>query len=175
MKSNKFYSRIAAGLEAMNIEYQEYMIDQLQDYLKFLKEENKKYNLTALDEPDEIITKHFFDSLSFLSKFNLKQEKFIDIGTGAGFPGMVIKIFKPGLDMILLDSLAKRVNFLKKLSTRLGLKKLEVVHARAEDLARDKIYREGFDWVVARAVAPVNTLSEYTLPLVRLNGKAVFF
>ena len=138
--------------------------DLFQRYMELLLEWNEKMNLTAITDPAEIVEKHFVDSLSLLSLYQPKQgAKLIDVGTGAGFPGIPLKIMRPDLKLTLLDSLNKRLNFLKAV----------LVHRRAEEAGLDKTMRESFDVAVARAVAPLNVLCEYCIPLIKMKG--IFF
>ncbi len=164
---------LSSGLDALGIPYSEATLDNLVTYYELLVETNKVMNLTAITEAEEVARKHFLDSAVLLSIEKLpKGAKIIDVGTGAGFPGMVLKILRPDLDITLLDSLAKRIHFLKEVAQTLKLcDKLTLVHARAEDLARDDKYRERFAFAVSRAVANLNTLSEYCLPFVKIGGK----
>ena len=142
-------------------------------YGNLLLEWNEKINLTAIKEPDEIVVKHFIDSLSLLKIINPKAgESLIDVGTGAGFPGMVIKILRPELNVTLLDGHAKRFIFLEDLQNQLGIK-TENLHLRAELASKDTKYREKFDYATARAVARLNTLAEYCMPFVKVGGKFI--
>lgn len=146
-------------------------LSKLEAYGKLLAEWNEKMNLTAITEPLEIAEKHFLDSLSCVKSGLFKPGlRMIDVGTGAGFPGLVLHICFPGLRTVLLDSLGKRINFLNEVIETLGLKDITAVHARAEDGAREKDFREGFDLAVTRAVADMAVLSEYTLPYVKEGG-----
>lgn len=143
---------------------------QFQTYMELLLEWNEKINLTAITEPEEIVEKHFVDSLTPLSVFSLKENaKVIDVGTGAGFPGIPLKIVRPDIQLTLLDSANKRLLFLKEVCSTLGLH-AHFVHKRAEEAGLDKKMREGYDMAVARAVAPLNVLAEYCLPLVKMKG-----
>ena len=147
---------------------------QFHKYYELLMEWNKVMNLTAITEYNEVVDKHFVDSLSIEKAVDLsKIDRVIDIGTGAGFPGIPIKIVYPHLHIILLDSLNKRVNFLNTVINELGLNNIEAVHGRAEDIAKKKEYREQFDLCVSRAVANLATLSEYCIPFVKKNGMFV--
>jgi 16S rRNA (guanine527-N7)-methyltransferase len=132
---------------------------------------NRRMNLTAIDDPGQVRVKHFLDSLSgaLVVDFAAAQS-LIDVGTGAGFPGLALKIAFPHLKLVLLDAVEKRLRFLERLCERLGLREVKTVHARAEEAGRDPAYRERFDVVTARAVAPLNVLCEYCLPLARLGG-----
>lgn len=138
-------------------------------YKELLKEWNKKINLTAITEDNEIILKHFIDSLTIL-KYVKDNDKVIDVGTGAGFPGIPIKIVKENISLTLLDSLNKRLIFLADIIEKNKLKNVEVVHGRAEEIAINKKYREKYDIATARAVANLTTLSELCMPFVKLNG-----
>ena len=156
-----------------NISIPENTVESLSLYGNLLLQWNEKINLTAIKEPDEIVVKHFIDSLSLLKIIDTKpDENLIDVGTGAGFPGMVIKILRPELKVTLLDGHAKRFIFLEDLQNQLGIK-TENLHLRAELAAKDSKYREKYDYVTARAVARLNTLSEYCLPFVKKNGKFI--
>ena len=141
--------------------------ERFKKYESLLIEWNKKINLTAITEHDEVILKHFVDSISILKYIN-NDCKIIDVGTGAGFPGIPIKIMNESVDVTLMDSLNKRINFLNEVITDLELKKIKAVHARAEDLARNAEYREQFDVATSRAVANLRTLLEYMLPFVKV-------
>ena len=126
-------------------------------------------NLTAITEANDVILKHFIDSLT-ICKYIPENAKIIDIGTGAGFPGIPLKIYREDIEMVLLDSLNKRITFLDEVINKLNLKKIQAIHGRAEELARNIKYRESFDVVTSRAVANMSTLSEYMIPFVRVNG-----
>lgn len=159
------------GFEAWNIELSDRQIEQFMTYYEMLIEKNKVMNLTAITEYEEVVHKHFIDSLA-LSLAPVFQGKgsLIDVGTGAGFPGIPLKIVFPDLKVVLLDSLNKRVNFLNEVIEGLGLTGIEAVHGRAEDAARNEKYRERFDFCVSRAVANLSTLSEYGMPFVSRGG-----
>lgn len=144
-------------------------IKKFNKYRELLKEWNEKVNLTAITDDEEITLKHFIDSLTCL-KYLKENEKLIDVGTGAGFPGIPLKIADNELDVTLLDSLNKRIIFLNEVIKDLSLNNIKTVHSRAEDAGRDDKYREKFDVAVSRAVANLSTLSEYLLPFVKLNG-----
>ena len=153
--------------------------EQFELYYKLLVSWNEKMNLTAITDREEVYVKHFLDSLSFV-KTNPPTEDFrlIDIGTGAGFPGIPLKILYPKAHITLMDSLAKRVTFLNEVIEELSLNEegsIEAVHARAEDLAKDQTYREQYDYAVSRAVANLSTLSEYCLPFVKVSGVFVSY
>lgn len=143
---------------------------QFETYLNLLLEWNEKINLTAITEPEEIVEKHFVDCLTLLANCKIKQgAKVIDVGTGAGFPGIPLKIMRPDIELTLLDSLNKRLNFLKEVCSALNLN-ASFVHKRAEEAGLDHAMRESYDIATARAVAPLNVLSEYCLPLVKMKG-----
>ena len=156
-----------------NISLPENAVESLTLYGNLLLEWNEKINLTAIKEPSEIVVKHFIDSLSLLKVIDpVSGESLIDVGTGAGFPGMVIKILRPEVNVTLLDGHAKRFIFLEDLQNKLGIK-AENLHIRAELASKEEKYREKFDYVTARAVARLNTLAEYCMPFVKLGGRFV--
>ncbi len=139
------------------------------DYMRLLQEWNEKVNLTAITEDNDIILKHFVDSLS-IQEFLKDGDSIIDVGTGAGFPGIPVKIANDTLNVTLMDSLNKRVLFLDEVINKLKLKDIRAIHARAEELGRDKNYREKFDVVTSRAVANLSTLLEYMMPFAKVGG-----
>ena len=141
-------------------------------YMELLREWNEKINLTAITDEEGILVKHFFDSCS-ISEFVDNNSKIIDVGTGAGFPGLPLKIVNDTLNLTLVDSLNKRINFLNEVKDKLGLKNVETVHGRAEDIGIDNKYREKYDFAVSRAVAELRILVEYLLPLVKVGGKVI--
>lgn len=140
--------------------------------MELLLEWNEKINLTAIVEPHDIILKHFVDSLTVCKELE-KNKTLADIGTGAGFPGIPVKILRPDLDITLIDSLNKRVNFLTMVIETLKLEKIVALHGRIEDFGKNKKYREKFDYVTSRAVANLSTLSEYMIPLAKIGGKCI--
>ena len=143
---------------------------QFEKYYEMLIEKNRVMNLTAITDRDEVILKHFIDSAALLKFHRLSDERIIDVGTGAGFPGIPLKIICPGLKVTLFDSLNKRVGFLNEVIDELGLFGIEAVHGRAEEGGRDKSMRETYDIAVSRAVANMAVLSEYCLPFVKTGG-----
>ena len=146
--------------------------NQFEKYLRLLVEWNEKVTLTAITEHDDIILKHFVDSLT-IEKYINNGASVIDVGTGAGFPGIPLKIYNESLDVTLLDSLNKRINFLNEVIKELDLEKIKTIHLRAEDGGKDKMLREKFDVATSRAVANLSTLSEYLLPFVKVGGEAI--
>ena len=148
------------------------IIDNFHKFFHLLIEGNKICNLTAITEEDEVIEKHFYDSIYPQFAFN-KNSKVIDVGAGAGFPSIPLKIVRPDLSFTLLDSLNKRINFLNNVIAELNLTNIEAIHGRAEDFARKPEYREKFDIATARAVANLKVLAEYCLPYVKVGGKFI--
>ena len=173
MDIKEFREELEKYLDVLNIELKEEQIKQFYDYMNLLIEWNKKINLTAITEPKEIILKHFVDSLT-ISKYINKKSKLIDVGTGAGFPGIPLKILRQDIDIILVDSLNKRIKFLDEVIEKLSLDNIKAFHGRAEEVGRNKEYREKFDYATSRAVANTATLSEYLIPLIKKNGKCIY-
>lgn len=157
------------GSEKLGLSLDDDKISKLITYASLLKEWNTKMNLTAIDDDEGIAIKHFLDSMSALCTGKVKG-KVIDVGTGAGFPGLVLKIAKPDISLTLLDSLNKRLTFLKAVLDETDIADTELVHSRAEDGGQNRMYREKFDTVVSRAVANMTKLSEWCLPFVKVGG-----
>lgn len=149
-------------------------VEKFNIYYNYLIEENEKFNLTAITAPEDVVLKHFIDSC-LGNQFILDNSTVCDIGTGAGFPAIPLKILNPTLKITMVDSLNKRVNFLNSVINILGLEDVVALHNRAEDFLREKEYREHFDFVVSRAVASTNTLLELTIPSLKNGGKAIFY
>ncbi|NLY85408.1 MAG: 16S rRNA (guanine(527)-N(7))-methyltransferase RsmG [Tissierellia bacterium] len=159
------------GVGDLNIELSQVQAERFVKYKELLKEWNKKINITAITEDDEIDIKHFLDSLTPVTTRLFENSiKLIDIGTGGGFPGLPLKIYNEGLKVTLLDSLNKRIAFLKEVIEALGLKDIEAIHGRAEEFGRKEDFREQYDISISRAVASLNTLSEYCIPFVKVGG-----
>ena len=159
-------------LKDFNIKINDEQIKKFMNYMNLLLEWNEKINLTAITQPEEVKLKHFVDSLTVLKYIN-DDDKVIDIGTGAGFPGIPLKIMNKNTKITLLDSLNKRINFLNIVIEKLDLSNIQAIHGRAEEIARNKFYREKYDVVVSRAVANLSTLTEYMLPFVKVGGKCI--
>lgn len=165
MEFEEFYNEI----KELKQDLSEIQIKQFYDYMNLLLEWNEKMNLTAITEPKEVITKHFIDSMTILDYIK-EGSKIVDVGTGAGFPGIPVKIGKNNIDVTLLDSLNKRLIFLNEVINKLELKNIRTTHSRVEDAGRNKEYREKFDIATSRAVANLSVLAEYMLPLVKVGG-----
>lgn len=170
------FDKFLEELDKISIELTDKQLDQFRTYYDMLVEKNKVMNLTAITEWDEVLEKHFLDSISLIRAVDLNENlSVMDMGTGAGFPGIPLKIAFPNLKVTLADSLNKRVLFLQEVIDTLELQDIDAIHGRAEDLARDKNYREQYDLSVSRAVANLSTLTEYCLPFVKLGGQFISY
>lgn len=165
---------IKSYFEKQGIEINQLQVEQFATYFHELIEWNNKFNLTSITEPKEVVIKHFLDSVLPVKHFK-NYSTLLDIGSGAGFPAIPLKILLPEINMVLVDSLNKRIEFLKHIKNVLKFDKFECIHSRAEDVAKQPNLREKFDVCVARAVAGMNTLAELTLPMVRLGGDVVAY
>ena len=173
----KYEEKLKNQLQEWNAELTGHQLEQLQIYCKNLSEWNKVMDLTAIDDPADVYEKHFLDSMSLLREKEVLKElsehkeiRLIDVGTGAGFPGLILAILFPKWKITLMDSLNKRIRFLEDTVLKLGLLNVKCIHSRAEDLGRQKEHREMYDLVVSRAVADTRILAEYCLPFVRKGG-----
>lgn len=172
MEIENFKRELAKRAIQFKVNLSEEQLNQFYKYMQLLLEWNEKINLTAITDPEEIITKHFIDSLSLVPYIEPK-DIVLDIGTGAGFPGVPLKIVLSQNDFTLLDSLNKRVDFLKIIIQELGLEKIEAIHGRAEEFSKEQNRRENYNIVVSRAVAKLNVLLEYMLPFVKIGGRCI--
>jgi 16S rRNA (guanine527-N7)-methyltransferase len=165
---------LRAGLQNLGLDLSETQSAQFARYQELLQEWNQRFNLTAVRSPEGIETTLFLNSLTCaVATGDLSGQRLVDVGTGAGFPGLPLKILCPALDLTLVDSAGKKAEFLRQVVADLGLTHVEVLVARAEELGQDPAQRESYDWAVARAVAPLAVLVEYLLPLCRLGGTAL--
>lgn len=169
MEKKEFEILMKQKLKQIKIQLTEFQIEQFYKYMNLLIEWNSRINLTAIVKPEEIILKHFIDSIT-ISKYLERKKNIIDIGTGAGFPGIPLKIVNPDIRVTLLDSLNKRINFLNEIISQLQLENIETIHGRAEEFGKNSKYREKYDIATSRAVSNLSTLSEYMLPFVNLGG-----
>ena len=152
----------------LNIEINDIQLEKLEKYYEILERENKLYNLTSITEKETVFLKHFYDSLTIVKIIDLNEQSLCDLGTGAGFPGMVLKIIFPNLKVTLIDATLKKCNFLEKVIKELSLENINVINERVEEYAKKE--REKYDIVTARAVAPLKHLLEYGVPLLKVNG-----
>ena len=206
MEKNMFIEKMEEKLKSLNIHFCVEQLEQFFVYMNLLIEWNEMMNLTAITEPEEIILKHFIDSITILKDIEIEAKtqvqtiqmqtmqaqtqtqieaetkmanksknniELVDVGTGAGFPGIPLSIMNPTLKITLVDSLNKRLVFLQEVINKLNLKNVELVHARAEEFGQNKKYREKFDIATSRAVANLSTLSEYLIPLVKIDGRVI--
>ena len=172
MDKEMFFTEITKNAEIINEHITQKQSDDLFKYMKLLIEWNNKINLTAITDENEIILKHFIDSIT-INKYLKGKESILDIGTGAGFPGMPLKILNTDINFTLADSLNKRIMFLEEVCKELNLKNISCVHGRAEELGNNEKYREQYDVVISRAVAKLNVLLEYMLPFVKVGGECI--
>jgi len=176
LKQNYDTTQFENDLKQLGIALSDHQMKQFLKYYELLVEWNEFMNLTAITEYDEVMKKHFLDSLSLIKTYDVsKNRTVIDVGTGAGFPGLAIKIAYPELQVTLLDSLNKRIKFLDEVILQLGLTGVETVHGRAEDYAKPGKLREKFDLCVSRAVANLTSLTEYCLPFVKVGGEFISY
>lgn len=172
MEREEFFKIIDNYSKKLNVVLSATQKNQFYDYMNLLIEWNEKINLTAIINPQEIIIKHFTDSIT-ISRYIEKKDSVADIGTGAGFPGIPLKIIRPELKIELVDSLNKRINFLNIVIDKLNLNDILATHSRIEEFGRNESKRENFDIVTSRAVANLNVLSEYMLPLAKIGGRCI--
>lgn len=172
MNKEEWKQQLQQQGKKLRIEINKQMQEKFYMYMELLQEWNEKINLTAIVKPEEILQKHFIDSLTILP-FIEKHKSVLDVGTGAGFPGIPIKILENEIELTLMDALNKRLKFLDEVINILELSNMTTVHARAEEAGKNQKLREQFDIVIARAVAPLVILAEYMLPLVKLGGKCI--
>lgn len=164
------------GINELGLEITDRQVEQFFKYYEMLINTNRVMNLTSIVDLDEVIIKHFIDSLLSVKTIDMNEfNTMIDVGTGAGFPGIPLKIMFPDLEVTLLDSLNKRIKFLDSVINELGLDKISTIHGRAEDIGRDENYREKYDLCVSRAVANLSTLSEYCVPFIRKGGTFISY
>lgn len=166
----KFKEIVEKDLKYINLEITDESKENLYKYMNNLIEWNQKINLTAIKNEEEIILKHFVDSIYIK---NMVKGRVLDIGSGAGFPGIPLRLVNNNINLVSIDSVNKKINFQKDTAEKLSLNNIEIIHTRAEDLAQNKDYREQFDFVVSRAVANLSTLSEYMLPFTKIGGKCI--
>lgn len=157
-------------MKKWNIDLSDVQISQFERYYELLIDWNNKINLTAITEFEDVLIKHFLDSSALINYLDMDNINLLDVGTGAGFPGLVLKIVNPKINVVLVDSLNKRVNFLNLIISELSLSGISAIHSRIEDLAHDDNHREKYDVVTSRAVANMSTLSEYCIPFVKIGG-----
>ena len=175
IKYNYDLTKLTNGLDSLEVPYDDDKIDKLITFYEMVVEKNKVMNLTGITEFDEFVEKHFLDSLILAKAYpDISKSRFvIDVGTGAGFPGIPLAIFYNNSRFVLLDSLNKRINFINEVVSSLSLKNVETISGRAEDYGKDLLYREQFDLCITRAVAEINLLSEYALPFVKVGGHCI--
>ncbi len=172
MSFEEFKDIFCKKVKFANLSLNEKQVDMFYRYMCLLLEWNEKMNLTAIVDPEEVIVKHFVDSVMIADYFKF-ESNVIDVGTGAGFPGIPLKIVRPDLKITLLDSLNKRIGFLNEVISELEMKEIFAIHGRIEEIGKNKKYREKFDYSTSRAVANLAVLSEYMLPMVRVGGSCI--
>ena len=172
MEKEVFVKQLTEKAKKLEITLEDKQVENFYQYMLLLIEWNKKMNLTAIIEPEEIIVKHFIDSLT-IYPYIQKEDNILDIGTGAGFPGIPIKLAQSSFQVTLLDSLNKRICFLQEVIQKLELKEIRAIHGRAEEFIKQPNQRESYDIVTSRAVAKLNILLEYMLPFVKMGGKCI--
>lgn len=172
MDRESFSNDLIEKSKKVNVEIDKIKEEQFYQYMQLLIEWNEKINLTAITEPNDIILKHFIDSIT-INKYIKDSDNIMDIGTGAGFPGIPLKIMNSDKKFVLVDALNKRINFLNQVCEKLGLKDIKCIHTRAEELANNAEHREIYEIVVSRAVARLNILLEYMLPFVKVGGLCI--
>ena len=172
MDKKIFFEKMQENSKVLGFNLSVEQLEKFYKYMNLLIEWNEKMNLTAITEPNDIILKHFIDSIT-INKYIENSVKVVDVGTGAGFPGIPLSIIRTDLQITLVDSLNKRLIFLQEIKKELELKNIDIVHARVEEIGQNKNYRETFDIATSRAVANLSTLSEYLVPLVKIKGKCV--
>ena len=174
MNKEEFFQKMQEKSKFLSVRFSMEQTEQFFEYMNLLIEWNEKMNLTAITAPEEIILKHFIDSITILKDIEKENiTNLVDVGTGAGFPGIPLSIMKPAIKITLVDSLNKRLLFLQEVINKLQLKNVEIIHARAEEFGQNRKYREKFDIATSRAVANLSTLSEYLIPLVKIEGKVI--
>ena len=172
MDFKEFSYDLINKLEKIDVDITSIESEKFYTYMKLLIEENKKINLTAITDEKDIILKHFVDCIT-INKYLKESNRILDIGTGAGFPGIPLKIINENKNFTLVDSLNKRIEFLKNICLKLNLSQIECIHSRAEELAKIKEHRESYDIVLSRAVAKLNVLVEYMMPFTKVGGKCI--
>ncbi len=172
MNKEEFIIEFKKQANLSSIDINDIQISMFYEYMLLLLEWNEKINLTAITEPKDVIVKHFIDSILAI-KYIKSGSSIIDVGTGAGFPGIPLKIMDESLNLTLLDSLNKRTIFLQEVIDKLNLNGVNIIHGRAEDVAQDNKHREMYDYAISRAVAPLNILLEYLVPYTKVNGNVI--
>ena len=172
MEKKDWIQELERKAKKMKIELSNQQLEQFYLYMNLLLEWNEKINLTAITDPKEIILKHFIDSIT-IATYLKNAQSILDIGTGAGFPGIPLAILENSKDFILMDSLNKRIIFLQEVIQKLTLTRVQAIHGRAEELGKEKEHREHYDLVTSRAVAKLNILLEYMLPFIKMGGRCI--